>query len=155
VLIEGARTNLLLRSQEFDNASWTKRGTAAITANAIAAPDGALTADLLSGLNSGSNDIFQVLTGLTPAARYEPSVYINRVSTSGVFRISNPSDSGFGDWAVDLALVPDGWQRITRAHPAVTVAIEFTATAGGGCGIQIRRTVAGALSFHVWGAQLE
>jgi hypothetical protein len=44
VLIEGSRTNLLVRSQEFDNASWSKT-TGAFTANAMTAPDGTLTAD--------------------------------------------------------------------------------------------------------------
>jgi hypothetical protein len=45
ILIESEATNLALRSQEFDNASWSKvRG--AITANAITAPDDTLTMDL-------------------------------------------------------------------------------------------------------------
>ncbi len=46
VLIEGSRTNLLLRSQEFDNAAWTKTNTT-VTANATTAPDGTTTADKL------------------------------------------------------------------------------------------------------------
>jgi hypothetical protein len=54
VLIEGARTNLLLRSQEFDNASWTKN-RATVTANATTAPDGTLTADKLVEDNTASN----------------------------------------------------------------------------------------------------
>ena len=40
------RTNLLLQSQTYDNASWSKNA-AAITANAAAAPDGFVTGDLL------------------------------------------------------------------------------------------------------------
>jgi hypothetical protein len=39
-------TNLLLRSQEFDNASWVKTN-ASVTANAVVAPDGTTTADTL------------------------------------------------------------------------------------------------------------
>jgi hypothetical protein len=54
VLIEGSRTNLLLRSQEFDNASWTKN-RATITANATTAPDGTLTADKLVEDNTATN----------------------------------------------------------------------------------------------------
>jgi hypothetical protein len=41
-----ARTNLLLRSEEFDNAAWVKTRSS-ITANQIIAPDGTVTADLL------------------------------------------------------------------------------------------------------------
>jgi hypothetical protein len=48
---EMARTNLILRSQEIDNASWTKTATT-VTANAATAPDGTTTADKL--LSDGS-----------------------------------------------------------------------------------------------------
>lgn len=44
LLVEEQRTNLLLRSQEFDNASWSKIEST-VTVNAAVAPDGALTAD--------------------------------------------------------------------------------------------------------------
>jgi hypothetical protein len=43
-----AEENLLLRSQEFDDASWTKV-QATITANSTAAPDGTTTADTVTG----------------------------------------------------------------------------------------------------------
>jgi hypothetical protein len=53
-----AEENLLLYSQEFDNAAWTKTNTTA-TANATTAPDGTTTADTLTatiGLTShGTN----------------------------------------------------------------------------------------------------
>jgi type 1 fimbria pilin len=45
-LIESPRTNLVLYSEEFDNAYWTKTNVT-ITANATTAPDGNLTADKL------------------------------------------------------------------------------------------------------------
>lgn len=46
LLIEGAATNLLTYSEEFDNAAWTKFQSS-ISANATTAPDGTLTADAL------------------------------------------------------------------------------------------------------------
>lgn len=46
LLLEPQSTNLLLRSQEFDNASWTKTRSS-ITPNVVTAPDGTLTADRL------------------------------------------------------------------------------------------------------------
>jgi hypothetical protein len=46
-LSEPQRTNLILRSQEFDNASWSKVGVT-VTANSLAAPDGTVTADTLA-----------------------------------------------------------------------------------------------------------
>lgn len=44
-----ADENLLLRSQEFDNAAWTKSNVS-ITANSTAAPDGTITADTVTGI---------------------------------------------------------------------------------------------------------
>jgi len=46
ILVEPQRTNLLLRSEEFDNAYWLKE-SAGLTANQTTAPDGTNTADLI------------------------------------------------------------------------------------------------------------
>ncbi len=53
LLVEEARTNLLLRSEELDNAAWTKAG-ATVVANARLAPDGALTMDKIEEDNTAS-----------------------------------------------------------------------------------------------------
>jgi hypothetical protein len=51
-VIRTATTNLLLRSEEFDdNASWTK-ASATITTNTTTAPDGTITADTYSGTSA-------------------------------------------------------------------------------------------------------
>lgn len=64
--------NLLLRSQEFDNASWSK-GNSTITADATTAPDGTTTADLRSTtLDSGS--VSQNVT-ITSGATVTASLY--------------------------------------------------------------------------------
>jgi hypothetical protein len=73
VLIEGSRTNLLLRSQEFDNAAWTKIGSS-VTANATAAPDGTITADKLVE-NSATSDHYMTHPATTTAAGYTFTVY--------------------------------------------------------------------------------
>ena len=53
VLVETQSTNLLLYSQEFDNA-WWKKNSSTVTANAAVAPDGTTTAEKLAlgGVNS-------------------------------------------------------------------------------------------------------
>ena len=43
-----ARTNKLLRSQEFDNAAWADINTPIVTANTAVAPDGTVTADTIT-----------------------------------------------------------------------------------------------------------
>lgn len=48
LLLEAAATNLLLRSEEFDNAAWVKTNTT-VTANSTVAPDGVTSMDMLDG----------------------------------------------------------------------------------------------------------
>lgn len=63
LLLEPASTNLLLRSQEIDDAAWTKSGSPTVNANARTAPDGTLTADqLVATLDATSTFIYQVVT---------------------------------------------------------------------------------------------
>ena len=57
LLVEEARTNLLLRSEEFDNASWPKI-LATASANAISAPNGTTTADKLEETSGTGEHIF-------------------------------------------------------------------------------------------------
>lgn len=45
LLVESARTNQALRSEEFDNAAWNKISGVTVTANAGTAPDGTSTAE--------------------------------------------------------------------------------------------------------------
>jgi len=56
----GALTNLLLRSHEFDNASWSKSGMTS-TANTTVAPDGTTTADTVATNATGART-FQGVT---------------------------------------------------------------------------------------------
>lgn len=54
MLLEPAGTNLCIESQEFN--LWTESGTCPVTANAYIAPDGTVTADLVSGGLIGVRD---------------------------------------------------------------------------------------------------
>ena len=151
--------NLLQWSEQFNNAFWTKRGTATITANDTTAPDGTLTADRLSGLNTTTNDIFNsnylsFIMG-TPGASYTPSIYVKRISTTGTFSIGNTvNDNLYGRWTVDLAQLPDAWVRITATTTGVTVNNAFVFDPSGYGGMLLRGVTGGALSMHIWGAQI-
>ena len=64
-LIEKVRTNLILQSQTFDNASWNKTtdGQVTITANAAAAPDGTTTAEkMIPSASAGFHCVAQTIT---------------------------------------------------------------------------------------------
>ena len=51
LLVEESRTNLLIHSEEFDNAAWIKLGTT-VSANTTTAPNGTATADKLVSNNA-------------------------------------------------------------------------------------------------------
>lgn len=94
LLVEEARTNLLLRSQEFDNASWvinTAAGASVtVTPNATAAPDGTTTADLIA--SSGLvNDFIRQGPTLASGVAVAGSLFVknsNAVTTKIQARVS-------------------------------------------------------------------
>jgi hypothetical protein len=150
-----ARYNLLTKTEQFDDAAWTKRGTVSVTPNAIVAPDGLLTADLISGVNAlGSSDLFQSSANVATGVALAPSFYIQKVSSTGILRLNNPASSSNGNWSIDLSLVASGWVRITETHPSVTVTTAFTGSGAANGGLQFAATTGGPLSFYLWGAQL-
>jgi hypothetical protein len=122
---EEARTNLLLRSQEFDNASWVKTSTT-VSANAVIAPDGTTTADKLQedGATS-SHSIYQAAT-VTPATSYThiyylkaaergyAAIYDGNVSKGKYFDLINGAVLGNLTGAPDsasIAYAGNGWWR--------------------------------------------
>jgi hypothetical protein len=62
LLIEEQRANLVLRSEEFDNASWTKT-RASVVSNAAIAPDGTLTGDkIIANTDDNFHNVYQLHT---------------------------------------------------------------------------------------------
>jgi hypothetical protein len=78
--VKTAVTNLLLRSEEFDNASWPRSGATVptITANVGIAPDGNTTADLLTRSITGSNFISQAITKTASTIQYTFSIFVKQ-----------------------------------------------------------------------------
>jgi len=153
LLIEETRQNRLLHSQNFAQAIWAVAGAATKTASASVCPDGTTSAYTIS-VGTGSNFFWYNSLNITAAARYEPSVYIKRVTTTGTLRINSANGTANGQWAINLALLGSGFERITRSHPAVTVVTEFTGTGNNFSGI-VFVSASGTLQFEVWGAQIE
>lgn len=156
-LLEGSRTNRLKWSHDGTNAAWIKDGTASCALTATG-PDGVANG-ATAATNVGAtptNDLYQVATGFSGAGvRVEPSVWIQRVTTSGTLRLGDPA-VGFanGRWDINFALLGTGWNRITRAHPAVTVVAEFVTDGTSRSGIDFT-AASGTFDFNFWGAQVE
>lgn len=149
--------NLFTYSEQFDKAAWVKRGAASVTANQTQAPDGTMTADLVSGIGTSAvDDIYNAAYGASigaPGARYELSMWVKRVSVSGTLRVVS-ANLGMG-YSVDLSLIGDGWVRIRPGAPGVSTyqnPLILEATVGAG-GIDIYAGSGGPLSFYAWGAQ--
>jgi hypothetical protein len=76
-----ARTNLLLRSEEFDNASWSKAAGVTVTANTDVAPDGTTTAggnQVTQGVTCLQNTVYteSIFIKKTVGATYQPGMYL-------------------------------------------------------------------------------
>lgn len=96
LLIEEARTNTLLRSQEFSNASWSKT-RASVTADAAIAPDGTTSADRLTedATASDTHYLAQVVAKASSSEvqAYSVSVFAQAASRSQI-RLQAQGTSG-------------------------------------------------------------
>lgn len=84
LLVENEATNLVLRSQEFNNAAWAKTNVT-VTANTAIAPDGTMTADSAVS-NSGS--LYSALTqnrAVSQNSTFTFSIYIKKETTQTGF----------------------------------------------------------------------
>jgi hypothetical protein len=84
ILVEPQRTNLVLRSEEFDNVSWVKVNTT-ITANAIISPDGTINADLCN-YTAGSGSYINGGAIFAGNSDVVISVFV-KANTISIFRI--------------------------------------------------------------------
>lgn len=154
-----ARVNLLTYTEDFSNGVWNKRGAVSVTPNAITAPDGTLTADLISGIGAaGVDDFYSAAPAIPQAtgASLSLSFYVDKGASSGVLDVQAVAGPGGGHWTISLSSVASGWERITDAHPAVTVLVPFTVVSPAlNSGPFFSASSGGPLSLYMWGCQLE
>ncbi len=176
LLVEEARTNLLLRSEEFDNASWSKLAASA-TANTATAPDNTVTAGSL--IESATTDIhvaYQDIAG-SASAQYTQSIFAKANTrsyvqlsigdggpnnVSAVFNLSagtivSTAIGGTGSGvSASIKSYPNGWHRISvTGVPAAAgnnvrqhIYILSPTLQGSYAGD-------GVSGIYLWGAQLE
>jgi hypothetical protein len=148
LLMEGSRTNLLLRSAEFDNASWNIVGT--VTANAANAPDGTVSADRVQSL-SGVNGINQN-PATTVSTRHAGSVWQrDPLGTLAAWQLILGQSTG----SASQGLLTPVWARATHSRVSNAIASEGLYIADGRDWSGSGGLVAGARDLYGWGAQLE
>jgi hypothetical protein len=177
LLIEEQRTNLVLRSAEFDDAVWTKgTGNPTISSNVVVAPDGSLSADkFVEGTANGSQGIGQTVTVPTSAISYSVfakkderyKILLREATTtgwSGLFDIDSGTvldTEGGGNVSTQITAVGNGWYKCvvnfasiagsSRLFRIVVAPDNATTVATANSA----RTGDGTSGIYIWGAQLE
>lgn len=173
LLIEEQRTNLLTYSEQFDNAVWVKTA-ATVTANAVASPDGATTADkLVESATTGVHSADQSST--CPVGTYTFTVFLKAAERSFAFVGMSDNVSALTGAYVNLTngqvtTAPAGtWTNLSASSVNMSNGwwrCSVTATRVDGTNITNRCLVStgvgttsyagnGTSGLYIWGAQLE
>ena len=169
LLIEEQRVNLMLYSEQFDNAAWTKTNSS-ITANTIVAPNGALTGDKLVEDTSSLAHTLSVAASVVSGTAYTNTLYAKKgertqvglsfatsgfgTTTTDFFDLDNGTVLTNASGTAAITSVGNGWYRISATRTATaTVSSVFTfRLAVNGTGLYTGDGVSG---IFIWGAQLE
>jgi hypothetical protein len=139
LLMEEARTNLITYSEQLNNAAWQSisTGTPVVTPNALVAPDGTITSDLVVG--DHINTWIANNVGAVNAGQYSFSVWLKSdiAQTADIFM-------SYGATDVLTYSVTTTWQRFT-----------LTVTRAATAGLYVGINVGNAKNIYIWGAQLE
>jgi hypothetical protein len=160
ILVEPARTNLVLQSQTLENASWSKTigGTGiapVVTANAGTAPDGTMTADrvqfnCVGSLSADRSILLQGSLVTTITTRYYQSIYVKAFSSGEVGKQLRIASDGLTGVSQVITLTAD-WQRIVLNGLASGVTTNFIVETRGTFTTPTNTTA----DVLLWGAQIE
>jgi hypothetical protein len=164
LLVEPAATNLALRSEEFNDASWTKTETT-ITANATSSPNATTTADKI--IPSVVNAIHQVNQNITAASgNVTISFFAKKAELSQIAAVITGGGivgtliSGFDLNTKSFFLGTGSFSNLANDWVRISIT---TPTDGTALNVRLRIYSAGNATFagnasdglFLWGAQLE
>lgn len=167
-----ARVNLLTKTEQFDDAVWTK-SLSTISANANVAPDGTTTADkFVETANSGAHQMWQLLSA-EAGRQYTLSTFVRAGERTRIGIGPGNTAVGSSDRITYFLLTGSG--SITSQDPFVSsaaitrdgdyyrISCTFTATTSGAMTCVTRMTDAdgnasytgdGTSGLYIWGASL-
>ena len=174
LLVEEARTNNLLQSEDFSS-TWTSSNIA-VTTNSVVAPDGTTTADTIAPPADGltvtrflrQNPILttqqaytlSVFAKVGTATTNGITLYVSDSTATNIFRanfnlftlITSVGNTGWAAPTATIVPYPNGWYRCILTGVTSTVHVSLRA--------QIYLSAFGTVpdtygSIHVWGADLE
>jgi hypothetical protein len=167
LLLEPQRTNLMLQSESFDNASWSKADTS-VTANTTTSPDGTTNADSL--IENTATALHQISQGTAAAGGvYTATIYAKPNGRNWVF-INIAAASNYGAWfdvqngtvgtiqsnitSATITSVGNGWYScsLTGNTIALNPRISLTMATSNG---SLVYTGNGTSGVFLYGAQLE
>jgi hypothetical protein len=172
LLIEEARTNILLYSQQLDDAVWLKAGLNTTGTppyvDVAVSPDGTQNAEkIIEDTSTGSHDIRQLKTGSVSttytysfyakaAERSKLAVFIGGPSGAITFDLGAGTATGAsGLDAHSITPVGNGWYRCTLTDTTTAGSGAFNAILILNNGSTTSYTGDGTSGLYIWGAQLE
>jgi hypothetical protein len=161
LLLEPQRTNLVLYSEQFDNAAWSKDNVT-VTANTATSPDGTQNADTIDDSSASFGSISQLFVSLTNAT-YTFSVFVKAVSTATNVRLDLYTAVGdqffvVFNSATGAYVTGNGGVYASTAFNNGWFRFTLTATGSGNTNVRVYPSAQSAAStgaVYVWGAQLE
>jgi hypothetical protein len=159
LLVEPSAVNYLLRSEEFNNASWGKNstgintsiGTNGIEANVAISPDGTQNADRVNFLLQADADLGlnQNYAAATSGQTYNTSIWFKGEGTNIGKQIKvqiKRTSGGTFVGSISTITLTSGWVRFTS--PAITLGASNS-------GVIVTISSNDATNALIWGAQLE
>ena len=174
LLVEEARTNSILQSQDFST-TWTNTGSSENT-NVVVAPDGTQTADaLVDTAISEPHNFTQTVSGLAASTSYTFSCFMKKGSknygvlvfapntswgsgagASVFFDLNNGTVGTAANATGTIQALPNGWYRCTATATTTITPGTVTMRIGSSLtGSAQTYTGAGDEAIYLWGAQLE
>jgi hypothetical protein len=180
LLIEPERTNRQIRSEEFDNAAWTKQADLTVTANQVTAPTGELSADKIKrGSTVAGNNYLSDASSKSSSAQLDActSVFVKQGEgdffsfrmqgtypnrADAIFQFSNTTlttSVAGSDFTVTSSKVENygnGWYRLSVVYntdAAATITSLFSPRGTTGQ-VDVSDTSTSAF-VYLWGCQVE